>query len=762
MPRRVAHFLTILSMSAVLAFATGPMGVDSAAHAPPSGAAPDVMTPVPSREPGNPPPAAVSTPALEPAATRVDHPPDETAPASDVPLSDDPPVFDQAFDLPPEEDEPPRPPPARIDELSFDLTFEGIWRQRWTRTDPSGGWRTPGAYRGYAQTNRLERYAETFGVSTNGSLFGEHVARFDFTGRFGISQESFRESRPGPDLDGSPYGRALSYDLRTVLFPQGKLSVNLFASQSDDRIPRLFLPSYDRRRERFGAELLYNDAVLPMRLSFESSNENWISPDPRLLDSQESDLRRLDYEVSWLQSDAHQLRLTYQYADQTEQYSGLNTRFDTRRHYITLNDTFRFGSDLQHSIETLVRVQDEDGDLARDIFEFAPQLRLRHSDRLTTTYRFQHYRDSFIGQQVELTRGDFTLTHQITDALTSTLGVWAFDQDIDLIGDGSEWGITPTIQFSRENRWGRLTASASYVHSSSRLDGGQRIGVILAEAVTFRDPLPTPLAQPDVLPGTVLVTNADRTIVYQLGIDYTILTTRRNTLIRRIASGRIRPNETVFVAYQYDASSRLDVDRDRFDIRVEQAFTNGLTPYYAGSMQYESLSQTRLVPLIPRDIQRHRAGLRYRRPRWSASGEFEYNDDSIDPYRAGHLAAEVQILTKAPHTLEARANASYFHFDGAGPLLARNTRVLDVGMNYRYAISDESDATVNAAYRWEDDSLFGTTRGVDVTGALRWKLGYFTASVELEYDWLDLPTSHDRSFSAWLRLRREFPVVVRR
>lgn len=693
------------------------------------------------------PALAEETPASQPASQPAIAP--ASQPASQPAIA----PADLDFALEPET---PARSPLRLDDLSFDLTFEGLWRDRVTRSARVG--RNIPAF---SQTNRLERYAETAGISTRGVILDERFARFDFTGRFGISQESFTESRPGPDLDGSPYGRALEYDLRTILFPQGQLTFNLFATQSDDRIPRLFLPSYDRRRERFGVEALYNDPVLPMRLSFESSNETWISPDPRLLDSQQSSLQRFDYELNWLQSAAHQLRLTYHYADQGEQYSGLDQRFETNRNFLTLNDTLRFGSELQHAFDTLLRFQEESGDLARDIFEVAPTLKLRHNEQLSTTYRFQNYRDSFAGQQLELFRGDFSLTHQLGDALTSTLGLYGFSQDVDLIGDGSEWGITPNVNFSKDNALGRFTSSLGYVHSSSRLEGDRQRGVILAESVSFRDPLPTALAQPNIIPGSLIVTNADRTLLYQQGVDYTVFSNRGNTFLRRIASGRIRPNETVMVSYQYDPSARLDVDRDRFDVRVEQAFKNGWTPYYAGSLQYESLTQERLVPLIPRDIQRHRMGLRYRQPRWSASGEFEYHDDSIDPFRAGHAGVEVQLVASAPHNLDARANASYFDFRGAQQLLARDTRVADVGMNYRYAFASDADLNVNATYRWEDDSLFGTTRGIDINAGLRWQIGYFTASVELEYDQLELPGSRDRNLTAWLRLRREFPVLRR-
>ena len=165
------------------------------------------------------------------------------------------------------------------------------------------------------------------------------------------------------------------------------------------------------------------------------------------------------------------------------------------------------------------------------------------------------------------------------------------------------------------------------------------------------------------------------------------------------------------------------------------------------------------MPLTARDINRHRLGLRYQRPRWSASAEYEYNDDSIDPYQAGHFSVDVSAVQTPKHTLDLRANASYFDFRGIDGLLARETTVLDCGSYYRYLMDENSDLNASAILRYEDDTLFGITRGIDLTAGVRWQIALFTASVDLEYDFLRLPGSRDESFSVWFRLRREFPFI---
>jgi hypothetical protein len=48
-----------------------------------------------------------------------------------------------------------------------------------------------------------------------------------------------------------------------------------------------------------------------------------------------------------------------------------------------------------------------------------------------------------------------------------------------------------------------------------------------------------------------------------------------------------------------------------------------------------------------------------------------------------------------------------------------------------------------------------------VAASLNWRIGLFTASVEVEYDMLDIPGSEDGAFVAWVKLRREIPVIRR-
>jgi hypothetical protein len=653
---------------------------------------------------------------------------------------------------------PPDPPLSAfwLDELSFDLGFDGQWRRRRT-----GSQRRDRTRLGYRQRDDMWRLEETIGMHAAGGAVHDRFLTYDIDALWGLSQEAYRETRPGRDLSNRPHGDILEYDARATLLPAGKISADFFALQLDDRVPRPFLPSLDRRRERYGATLSFNDRVLPMRLSFEDTFERLTSGDSSLLDDQRDSERLLTYEATWHVNDRQQLQINYEYSDRRAQFSGTRTRFDTTRNYLTLDHALAFGEDDGSRLETIARFQDETGDLARDVYELAPQLRLQHDDNFFTTYRGQVLRESFEGSQLELFRGDVGATRTWGESLTTLANLYGLRQNVERGSNANEWGATANLSYHKDNRLGRFTGSLNYAHTHLRSNDDARDGVVFNEALSFRDPLPAYLAHTNVRPASIVVIDAETRRVLRFGSDYVVLRIGKYTALSRVRTGRILDRGTVLVSYRYRAARGFELGRDRVDVRLQQSFGGGLTAYYAGSLQHESIDRRRLLGFEPRDVNRHRVGLSFAQKRWSTSLEYEYNDDDIDPFQAVHLTADATVLERAAHTLDLRGGLSYFDFAGESNLEGRHAVLLDLTGSYRYLLGDDLELSTSAAYRYEDDSLFGRTNGVDLTAGLNWKIGMFTAVVDLEYDALKLSGSNDETFAAWIKLRRDIPVISR-
>ena len=89
-----------------------------------------------------------------------------------------------------------------------------------------------------------------------------------------------------------------------------------------------------------------------------------------------------------------------------------------------------------------------------------------------------------------------------------------------------EWGSLANVAFAKDNSLGRFSANLSYNHTSTETRNGDRRGIVIAESVTFRDPLSAYLAQTDVDLLSLVVTDAKRSRTYLPGRDYLALRSR--------------------------------------------------------------------------------------------------------------------------------------------------------------------------------------------------------------------------------------------
>ncbi|HVP11378.1 MAG TPA: hypothetical protein VMV94_09365 [Phycisphaerae bacterium] len=655
---------------------------------------------------------------------------------------------------------PRRPAPLDLQQLNLELGFESSYDERTVHDKSFNPFNPFNPFGGHQrQLDRASHFGETLGLQASGNAGGEDFFLFDIDATYGLSQDWFSETGVWPRQSERPHGDLLEYDMNFTLLPRGKLTADGYAQKLDSRVPRMFLPSLDRSLERYGGDVVVNDATFPMRLSYEHLDEKLTGRGWQYQDNEKRASDTFRYEGTWQPSKNQALRLEYEYSDRHEQYSGNTTRFDTIRNYLTIDHTLRFGKDDKSSWETLARFQDEDGKLGRDYTEFSTRLHLQHTDALATNYAFQYLRDSFQRLQTDTTRGEGGLSYKFSEALTGMAQFYALEQQAHENADFTEWGGVGSLSYGKDNSLGRFSANVSYNHTDVQTQQGQREGIVIAEAVTMTDPLPSILAHVDVNIWTVLVTDSTRARTFLPGRDYLVVPMGRYAGLLRVPTGAIADRQTVLVSYTYKVADNNGVRRDRLDFRVQQDFKNGFTPYYAGSLQDEDIEGQRFFPYEERNVNRHRVGATYRQKLWSVGLEYEYNDDSIDPYQAVHGNGDIVLWQSAAQQLDGKMTVSRFGFSGADCLPSHDTTLVDVGTTYRYLLRRDLEANASAMYRHESDTEYGNVDGVDLTAALDWRIGYFTLRFETEYDLLSLPQSRDDGFSFWLKLRREIPVI---
>jgi len=326
-------------------------------------------------------------------------------------------------------------------------------------------------------------------------------------------------------------------------------------------------------------------------------------------------------------------------------------------------------------------------------------------------------------------------------------------------GTPHNYGGSVRWAYRRKNRLGVFSAGLGYAYDSTRIEHDKDFGVAIDEVIYFRDPLVSYLRQPNVVPGSIVVTDLSRSRTYLAGRDYAFWSTGGRTALVRLRTGRIDDRQSVLVSYRYYTAARATYRTHQLDLRVQQDFTSGWTPYYAGSMQAQDVTSTDDITVDANNLNRHRLGLTYRNRVWSAGGEIEFNDDSIDPYNALHGNFNWSILSGYPNQLDLRIGASQFWFRR---FERRRASLIDLAVDYHRPLNAHIDFNVRTAYRFEYDSIQEITHGVDVLAGFEYNLGLLTVRCDVEYDKLSVADSNDDGVSVWLRVRRDIPNLLGR
>jgi len=427
---------------------------------------------------------------------------------------------------------------------------------------------------------------------------------------------------------------------------------------------------------------------------------------------------------------------------------------------VDLDDRVTFGPDDRHEFWTRLRWQEESGDFARDIFEITPQLTLEHSENLKTIYRYQFTREDYEAFDISTHRADFELIHQLYSNLTTTVDVFGLYEDIQNDVQTTQYGASVDWQYNRKNPYGEFYGNLALAYDTEDVSGDNGDRIVLNESGTFRGPLGIILRNRNVVPGSIVVTDASNRRYYLLGRDYLLAYSGEYTQILRVTTGNIQDDETVLVDYRYATPADGKLDTIRTDLALEQRFDFGLTPYYRLSYRNQEVDQSRGFYRYADRTNHQRIGVRYEQPRYTLGAEYEIFDDTVEPYDAFHLNGLYRFVQTADHTLDASVRFSRFFFDGGFD--ARNVSWLDLQLDHRWRLREDLSTFQRLTYRWQDDSVRGTTNAWDVTAGLDYALGDVTAELVVEYDRLDVPGSEEDDLGVYLRIRREFQNVLAR
>lgn len=641
-----------------------------------------------------------------------------------------------------------------LNQLDAYLEFEGEYNRSRVSTDA----RRPFS-RDRQQRNRDYIFEERIGLSLQQTLIDPSLIILSSDFSFALTQERFEEKIDGFDRVDNDNGYLVHYDTRIDLFQGKKISGSIYSRRNDRRIDRRFQPTLNEERIGYGTSWVFSDEKLPMELSYEYlETDRTGNRDKR--DDEHYTESTLHYGVEWLITQRHKLQFSFEHADTKQEYQGLREPFETHRDLFIVEHDLEFGPGGKHSLRTLLHWQEESGDFARDLFEIGPQLTLQHTDDLQTIYKYQFNREQYENLDIDTHRADFQLVHQMYTNLTSTYDLFVLYEDIEDDVRTTQYGAFADWQYNRRNPYGHFYANLHLSYDTEEVDGGDGTRVVLNESGTLRDPVAITLRNRDVIDASIVVTDVTNRRFYRRGLDYAVYHIANAVQITRIPTGQIADGETVLIDYNYRTPADGQLDTIRVDLSVEQRFTGGWTPYYRLSYRNQEDELSTGFDRRADRTDHHRIGVTYDQPRYTLGAEYEIFDDTVDPYDAFHLDGRLHVLQQTDHSFDLAARLSRLFFDGG--TFDRDVTMLDIEADHRWRMTNALSTVGRVAYRYQQDSTAGDTRGWDVSAGMEYVSGNLSGELTVEYDQLNLPDSDQEDVGVYLRIRRDIPNVVSR
>ncbi len=479
-------------------------------------------------------------------------------------------------------------------------------------------------------TDEKDRFfREEVALRSTGYFYHPNLIDWNAGLRLGLTQQSIEINDDSFDSDGTITG----YNLSALFLKEKPVSVRAYTSRNQEFIDRSFARQIEVDTQVAGAEVLFKGPT-PVSLLYEKTT-----------DFEESDIRT-DDETSELfrikATDARdrdrftQLIYEHEETDKTATFfvadgvPAIQDLPDRRDEFIAAN-RWRFQDGLNtHTLNGQTRLLQRRGSFNNDLFSFNQRLDLQHSDTLGTFYRVQAFKDDTDTQKDELIEGELGFIKQYYQSLGVTGRVFASDRQLDA-GSEQRYGTFFDFDYRKKTPIGQYTSGLGIGTDveTQESDSGQ-LGV-RDEPVVLSGVTPQRLRSPNIVPGSVVVTDANNAVRFIEGVDYRLQSFGDFTEVVRLVTGTIGNGQLVLVDYEAGAAENAKFRTDRINWRHRLQLKD--TPF-ALIAEYRLRDEVLQSGDDPGNLDREEVillGVEYRVDPITLAGEYERRDQLLFP-----------------------------------------------------------------------------------------------------------------------------------
>lgn len=596
-------------------------------------------------------------------------------------------------------------------------------------------------------------------------FFDPRLATLTLGGNFGLTQERFTTDGASDTRNGT----LLGYDASLEVLSESPYSLNLYANRDQTINSQVFGGRTEVVQESRGATLFAKPIYVPSTLSFRQETLSDETRTATVLARRDETRNIVTYQGNrgWEDSEAS---LHYEFADLSDhEFPNLSYQSHEGSLYYSLD----FGSELNRRWDSRIRFFTRTGTTELTTATVDETLRIDHTERLQTGYRYSLLRVDTVGGATTTNIGAFNLHHRLYESLTTDAGL---DTAIATLPNGEKDAYGGRLDFAY---WKRLPADGRLsIGAGGRLQYDDnrfqtQASFIPQETHTAATPfaLPMLLGNPFVDVTSIVVT---KTAVGPLpagciappgpptplvaGQDYSVRTTGDLTEIVPIpctgAIAGINPGDVIAVDYRFAVPTSLAFTTASWhtDLSVDYRW---IRPYFVAEGSDQHLVSGHDGRFLD-DIQSETAGMELRydgqRLRATVLGEarsYHARRVAYDTVRSSQFAG-LTILPELTLTL----SADEAWFDYSQP--QRQTQTINGRATASYVLNAALSADAFTGMRYFKDSLAPTERSLEAGLRVRWTFRKIEVDPTLEFFRLHRGDTTTNDFRAMLHIIRRF------
>jgi len=543
-----------------------------------------------------------------------------------------------------------------------------------------------------------ESFTEIMTLSMDGFIY--HPRFLTFSGSVGLNllQGEEQVQTSVQNQSGSLSEVAPQYSISGVLLGQHRVSLGFAFNKSTSTASLPFQPLMTTNDENQQLTLSVKSATLPTQFLF--SHDDSSQKEFGFGEDINEDITIAGMNTRHA-TDRSTTIFSYQYLqdlEEEEEVSTVTTQTATQRYVqdAEFSNILRLGDKDWATLTSRASLRDEAGSFPSDLFMVDESLLLKHAPNLSSQYGIDYSRTTVAGQETDLTALQASLTHQLYQSLTSTARVYGSYETIAGTTDET-YGFSLSEDYRKKLPWGTLTVNlgGGYLITDEETQPG--IVSIVRESQTLSDTSVTFLNNPNVVIGSVVVTNSAGLHTYFLNADYELIPRGILTEIRRVPTGGIANGASVLVNYQYQNDLPIEYSTRDLHGRIQLDLFDHLS-LYAYRL---SLPETLISGVNEGQLQSLEETLLGATIRWkpaTLTGEHEIYDSTLVPYTSDRVSFDVAWPVAENQQLG--ANATYHHVafqvTGQGSETLRN-----VGLTYQATPRKWPSINASAGYEWD-------------------------------------------------------------